>query len=367
MKIGILTFHRALNYGAVLQCYALFTVLKEMGHDVEVIDYRAQSIEKERKAINLKALKNKSWPKRLETFVLVPFRFVFRRKAAKTFDTFLSKYIRLSHPVFTSKDIPAKYDLVVFGSDQIWSPILCGGFNDIYYGQFPKGKARFISYAASLEGFDEFTLQQWNSLSRKLDCFDAIAVREKSFRDELAKKTGKKIDWVVDPTLLVSPVVLKRIAQKPPYSRYIFLFTVQGGVMPYKIAQYLATKEGYTVIRARASARLNLHHKEKNVRTIYAADPSIFVGLIDNAEYVVTNSFHATAISLQMKKNFFVVQCEHPNRMVDLLRQIHLEDRYVNHPSDLACASTIDYERVHAYLKDMSHSSYDYLTANIHN
>lgn len=365
MRIGILTFHRALNYGAVLQCYALKELLVEMGHDVEVIDYRPWCIEKNRKSFDWRSLKAKSFLWKMRYISLVPSRNLFRKKASKVFDAFLEKNFKFSCPVATANDIPSYYDVIVFGSDQIWSPIICNGFNAIYYGQFAKGKSCFLSYAASIEGYKDFTSQQWDTITHFLKSFDAISVREKSFRDALADHISKEVEWVIDPTLLINPIILKKLVKEKPVRRYVLLFTVQDSTTPYHIAQHIAHEKGCVMVRVRANARLNLRNKEKNVHNIYAVRPEEFVELINYAECVVTNSFHATAISLQLKKDFYAVECEHPNRIVDLLNSLNLNNRYVTAIEDLNQIEAIDYERVHSRLKDLSSKSKDYLVKHL--
>ena len=365
MKIGILTFHRALNYGAVLQCYALFVFLRQMGHDVEVIDYRPWCIEKDRKDFDWRSFKTRSFLQKLKYISLFPSRSVFRRKSSKVFDVFLKSNLKFSCPVVTARDIPSYYDAIIFGSDQIWSPIICKELNAIYYGQFTKGSTRFLSYAASLEGYKDFTPQQWDTIASYLNTFDAISVREKSVRDALATHLSHQVEWVVDPTLLIDSALLKNLVKVKPAQRYVLLFTAQDGTMPYHIAQHIAKENKCGVIRMRTSARLNWRNKEKNVHHIYAASPERFVEYISNATCVVTNSFHATAISLQLKKDFVAVECKHPNRIVDLLHSLDLTDRYVTTIDDLNHVKSIDYEKVHSRIKDLSSASRTYLTMHL--
>lgn len=366
MKIGILTFHRALNYGAVLQCFALNETLRKKGHDVEIIDYRPTCIEKERWTFYNSGFKTKDFKGKIKYILQIPYRFLSRRKASRTFDAFMEKNFKFSHIVSTPEDIPSYYDVIIFGSDQIWSAILCGGFDPIYYGQIEKGKSRFISYAASLEGYQRFLPAEWESISRKLEKFDAISVRERTFRDELAKRIKKSVEWVVDPTLLVPPLMFEKIAVRPVYERYVFLFTVQPGDLPYRVAKKIATDRDAIIVRARSVGRMNLQNREESVINIEAVSPESFVGLIRYAECVVTNSFHATAISIQLRKDFCTVESLHPNRIIDLLSNVGLLNHYVTHAEDIDKEiPSIDYDSVHTRLSVMKSNSDNYLMKNL--
>lgn len=158
MKIGILTFHRAINFGAVLQCYALYRSLSDMGHTVEVIDYRPAYIEKYRKPFYWNDFKKQGLLRKLKTLLSIPLVYWKKRTSAKVFDTFINQNLKTSKVVKKVQDIPY-FDIIFFGSDQIWSPRICEGIDPMYYGQLPKGKTKIVSYAASL-GTPQVLLQQ---------------------------------------------------------------------------------------------------------------------------------------------------------------------------------------------------------------
>lgn len=365
MKIGILTFHRALNYGAVLQCYALFEALKGLGHDVEVIDYRAPYIEKYRQPFYKKEFMRQSLMTKIMTLFLLPISYIKKRRASNAFNDFLRKYIKTSDPVFNSKDIPSYYDSIIFGSDQIWNPRICEGFDPIYWGQMKKESVRYIAYATSLEIFQQLTPQQWTFIGEAMNNFDAVAVRENSFREELAKHTQREIKWVVDPTLLISPLMLKKLVKNSSLKRFVFLFTVQEGGKAYQIAQRIAQEKNCVVVRARAITRLNIRKKEKNVIHINSITPNRFVELIQNAECVVTNSFHATAISIQLEKDFYSVECNRSNRIIGILDAVGLLDRYITDINTIKTESSIDYTTVRRNLSNFANQSLEYLITNL--
>lgn len=358
MKIGILTFHRALNYGAVLQCYALSEVLKGMGHDVEVIDYRPAYIEKYRKLFYWNDFKKKNLISQLKYLLTRPIVYSSKRKAAEAFDCFLNQHLRFSSPVYSVRDIPSCYDVIVFGSDQIWSPRICEGFDPLFWGKCPKGKAHFVAYAPSLEGYQNFTEQEWGFVLEALNNFDHISVREEAFKVELEKQTTKKISWVLDPTLLVNPDILKKCIKKPAIDKYIFLFTVQPGSLPYEIARQVAQEKGWKIVRARATKSMS---KETGVIHLDACSPEEFLGLIYYAECVVTNSFHATALSIQLGKKIFSAKSERPKRVLNILNALGIQDRFVTEVKDVNVDSEMNYTTIREKLNNLASCSCEYV------
>ena len=152
MKLGILTFHGAHNYGAVLQCYALQEVLTKMGHDVYVIDYRQPYINEVYKIFSFQILKRKM--KNLGAVADYVRYNIFRASAIKKrrehFEEFTSKYLNLTLPC-DAESVPVDFDAYIIGSDQVWSQVCTGGdFDDVYFGKFRRNEdSRVIGYAIS--------------------------------------------------------------------------------------------------------------------------------------------------------------------------------------------------------------------------
>lgn len=361
MKIGILTFHRALNYGAVLQCYALKEVLCELGHDVEIIDYRPSCIEKHRKLLSGKDFKKLNFYNKIKNICYLPWMFFYKNKANNVFDAFLNKYFNISKPIFEKNQIPSIYDYIFFGSDQIWSHRICGGFEDVYWGQFEKKNTKFITYAASMEDYNELSDSSWTLINKYLYSFDAISVREKSLCDVLIKKTSHRIYNVLDPTLLCSPLVLDKFCQSNAIKKkYVLLFSVQGESFTKEIAKYISEKYNYTIVRVVA---LRYPRKKKDINTIYidSCRPEEFVNLIYNSEFVITNSFHATAISIQLQKNFIVAKCKNPNRVHNLLSALGLQKRYIADTKAVDYLEDVNYDEAFRKLQILRDSSLNYI------
>ena len=138
MKIGILTFHCAHNYGAVLQCYALQEMLKGMGHTVEIIDYRPDYLRMPFDVINLHRIQSRNLLRLVKSIILETLSLSQRIIRHRKFDSFIKYYLNLSRSVGISSD----YDVYVMGSDQIWNPKITNGFDGVYFGYLPFPKAK---------------------------------------------------------------------------------------------------------------------------------------------------------------------------------------------------------------------------------
>lgn len=343
MKIGILTFHRAINYGAVLQCYALCEVLKGMGHDVEVIDYRPPYIEKYRSLLYRKVFKKLRFVAKLKYISLMPINYIHRRKSASVFDSFITKYLKISSTVKDINHIPNDYSAIIFGSDQIWSPRICEEFDPVFWGQLKKDRTKFIVYSASLGEHNQLSTKDWKEIGRMIKSFDFVSVREMTFQLNLRQQINYNAIVTLDPTLLAPRKIFDDIAVKPKEDKYVLLYTVEKSEMAYLLAKRVAQERNCKLIRLKAIA--GIRNKE-NLYLRDAVSPAEFLGYFKYAEFIVTVSFHGTAFSLIFNKNFYTVHSQKEDRAFNLLNSVGLSDRLVN-PFELK------------YIEDVNHSDTD--------
>lgn len=351
MKIGILTFHCAHNYGAVLQAYALQEQLKAFGHEVEMIDYRPSYLTYGYGAFPLPRLKGLSplrkilrtgrWGLRLPWRVLdVPVR--VRRRAG--FEKFISEKMNLSRERFAEGGrVPAEnYDAIVFGSDQIWSPNHTNGGDSVFLGDFPAPAGTLkIAYAASA-GAASATLGENPVFADALKNFDAVSVREENLAASLRPKTRLEIETVVDPTLLVDKSVWEKTAEPPPVDgKYVLVYQVAHNPAADAYARELAAQLGAKVVSVWAGYSL----RRGMLRT---ETPEQFVGWFKNAACVVSTSFHGTAFSLIFGRPLYYVGNGNAgeNRPKQILGALGLEDRYVLAGTPCPKFSEIDYDDV---------------------
>ena len=228
MRIGILTFHCAHNYGAVLQCYALQETLKGMGHNVEIIDYRPEYLIKPYDVINFKRISSPTILGQLKKCLLETVVLPKRLKRHKAFSRFINHKLNLSERVVEDK-IPIKYDVYVMGSDQIWNPKITKGFDAVYFGDFTYAKEnrKYIAYAASMAVI-ELDEPSKCYLSNALSNFNAISVRERQLVPLLQPLLKNKIDVVLDPTLLVNPEIWENIARSSHIKgKYVLVYQIR--------------------------------------------------------------------------------------------------------------------------------------------
>ena len=209
MKIGILTFHCAHNYGAVIQCYGLQQYLKSLGHEAYVIDYRPYYLDVY-KLPQLSISRIKDIPTYLKTLVKHILVGNVDEKRYQAFEDFIAQ--RLNLISYTPHQDYSDFDAIVVGSDQIWNPMVTGGcFDDEFFGF--NAKCKVISYAASSR-FVSLSDEQKVYLKSRLDKIDSISVRESSLKKLLQPLTDKPIAHVIDPSFLPDVVEYENLC--PP-------------------------------------------------------------------------------------------------------------------------------------------------------
>ena len=354
MKIGILTFHCAHNYGAVLQCYALQETLKAMGHEVEVIDHRPEFLLSPYKVWNIR--RGKSCNSFLKRLVLECLTLPRRIARYKTFDLFIRTRLCLTR----EKTIPSSFDAYIIGSDQVWNPRITKGFHLPYFGyfEFQKGSKKYIAYAASMEA-SSLSQEAKDFYAKALDNFDAISVREKSLADLLQPLTPKKVETVLDPTLLANTGIWESIVKRPLLNgKYVLVYQVRPDKNTQRIARHIANQTGAKVIEI--TAWVNWRYKEN----IYqCCSPIEFLGWIKHASCVVTTSFHGTAFSIIFKRPFYCLKLgKGDTRAVSLLQELGLENRMIEKTLS-PDFQAIDYQQPTMNLADLQKKSYQYLVS----
>ena len=344
MKIGILTFHRAINYGAVLQCYALYRTLSDMGHDVEVIDYRPSYIEKYRKSLSF------SFTWNIFAALRALFRDILlykkRKDAVKNFDEFLS-LMKISPVVRSEKEIAVQeYDVILSGSDQIWNPRITGGrWDKFYWGQFKHTGTKIASYAASFGGLP--TKEMSDDIKKMLQKVDGISVRENNMAHYL-RNLGLEVSVCVDPTILVDENIFMGLAQEPADSNYILVYALKDRAKAVNWAKKIQKKTNMEIIVLGGNISCKTNYGE-GVRVVQGLSPRQFLGYFKKADYVVNASFHGTVFSTLFRRNFYSINVENSGRYKQYLQRVGLSERFVNIDNNPELTS-VDYSRFVALL-----------------
>ena len=363
IKVGTLTFHIAHNYGAMLQAYALPTVVKKMGFECEVIDYRFPYIDSWSRI--------ERWDDLVEKYGIFwgGIRFVNRlihgyyskHNMHIKFDEFERNIIPHSETVYKSKSKlnNMSYDVILFGSDQIWNSALTNGIAEEYIGGFEcLPGTRKIAYAASC-GTSDF---QEESRSVYYDClkdFCAIGVREESFRKTLSS-CGYDAKCVLDPTLLLTADDWRKIIpeeKKVNSCNYLLLYAFDEDEKIYNLTREYAKKHGFQVVV--------VAYKEKSVMygmTVRTdCGPIEFLELFFYAKHVITTSFHGTVFSILFQKNFHCVpHPEYRTRTDSLLEMFALENHNVDELVSFHDIET-DWDKVNTILEYRRNLSISFL------
>ena len=357
MKIGILTFHCADNYGAVLQCYATQEFLRSLGHEVYVIDYRPDYILRSYPLIRTQRI---SCSNPLQTavnlvkeLIHLPKRFQLKRG----YHHFSSTYLSLTDTV-TRDTVPATLDAYVVGSDQVWNPRLTQGFDDVYFCRFPfpKEGKKYIAYAASMEAE---TLNAATEIFYReaLQSFDALSVREQPLQQLLQHLTSQPVCQVLDPTLMVPTTTWNNLSAKVKLpKKYVLVYQGRSSHHTLHIARDIARQIGAEVVVLGTWFSLNRNF------SYHSVSPEEFIYAVRHAACIVTTSFHGTAFSIIFNRPFYTIRLNDgaDSRSQSMLATLCLHDRMIG-VDTTPSYSSIDYTNANALLEDLRKGSQEYL------
>ncbi|HGO5294086.1 polysaccharide pyruvyl transferase family protein [Photobacterium damselae subsp. damselae] len=359
MKIGILTFHRAHNYGAVLQAYAMKYNYSAYG-DTELIDYWPDYHGVDYDLFDKRFLnENISFMQRIKFFkssikrlMLAPIRLERHRKFKDFIDT---HFINSSDKVIAdSKSLPKDFDIYVYGSDQIWRVYDMTNYPKpdlTYLGKnIPKG-VRTIAYAASMGKVNYETLED-KEVSNLLIKFDYLGVRERSLMEAISSIHSINVQQVLDPTFLVPKKHWEKMISDVPRvceEPYLLFYSLINSVESRKLANRICKEKGLKLIEINGFETFSGHFDSQ---LIQSAGPIDFLKLIYDAEYVVSTSFHGVVFSILFEKNFFACGMgDHVARVSSLLEILDLEERLVE--SSTTKINSVDYSHSRIILNSL--------------
>ena len=325
MKIGIMTFHRAANYGALFQAYALQKTIRKLGCDAQIIDYDCETIRRSSSASQMVGNKVKA-------LIKLPLQYSIRKKKLAAFEQFIDKHLKLSAPYSTMRQLvhaQKDYDRLITGSDQVWNTD-CAGFDPAYFLSFVPDGIKKNAYAASF-GFSDLPSSYTDEYKRRLDGFHCISVREASGAKIIKSLLGYDVPVVLDPTLLLDSEDWQSITPALPKRKkgYILVYNVLKPVQMLDYARRLAREKGLEILYINDETYQNF-----DLKHVRALSPEGFLALYKNADYVLTNSFHGTVFSIIFKRPFLSEIEVYKNgtigkngRAQDLLQALGLQQR----------------------------------------
>jgi hypothetical protein len=357
-KVGIITLHYPLNYGSALQTYALQQSLRDRLIDVEIINYLMPYDFEKYKTFRVRIYKN-----RPQAFIadILYFRSNIKRK--KNFEKFHQKYLHITEEKFYSNEdiekLNSKFDGYICGSDQIWNFDCTNGVDKAYFLDFAADDKLLAAYAPSMAQ-NNFNFDYEEQIKDLLKRFDFLSVREESSRKLVQGLVDKPVKVVCDPTFLLPASSYRSMSIAPKISdNYIFVYMLEYNEQLINYANWLS-EESRLPIRYISNISRRAEKEFTSGYSSFGVGPEEFLGLIDAASYIVTNSFHATIFSILMHKQFvvFKTQKSYP-RLVDLLQRFDLSDRIFSSAFDMD--NSINYLSVDQKVCDYVSESSDYL------
>ena len=350
-KISVITMHRIYNYGSVLQSYATQKIFEDKGFECEIVDYI--SPHRAKKPLFL------DYPPKLEGKKLKKI-FYYAAKFPSfilkdiTFGGFIKNNLHLTKQQYiTNEDIlknPPVADIYVSGSDQVWNSKYNHGVDKSYYLNYAPDKAKKYAFVSSF-GKTELGKEEVDQIKPMLSDYTGITVREDSAVKILADM-GIDSECLIDPTLQVDKEHWKSKASKrlvkENYLLLFLLYNEDNGATEY--AEKIAKEKGLKLVKL--SWELKKPHGVDRLFT--HRKPQDFLSLFHYADFIVTNSFHGTAFSINLNKQFvFVPRSEFNGRIESLLRLFNLNNRKVTsiEQTDI-CREEIDYVPVNIKLLD---------------
>ncbi|MBE7034529.1 MAG: polysaccharide pyruvyl transferase family protein [Ruminococcaceae bacterium] len=354
MRIGILSFPGSPSHGAALQMFALYQTLMQLGHTVEIINYIPDRVIHKR-------VKDNSFRGKMSD-VLCKIFLKDTETSFKRFEGMLHKYP--AAPVGTTEamqELSGRYDRIIVGSDQVWNPVVTGNdFN--YYLDFSTIQSQKASYAPSF-GNETVAMEDKAKVAALLSEFPFLCAREKQGAEIIYTLTGQKVPVVLDPTFLVDGAFWRQ-HKKPSGAegRYVFLYTIKPSLNLCRIANQFAEANGYHLVYIDGGVRGIANKFNPKIHPVFGVGPAEFLDLIDNAEYVFTNSFHGTALSINLHTKFYVEYSSDTNsRLTNLIDLVGLEQCVVTENLLENPPITIDYDVVETVLQKEKQFSMDYL------
>ena len=356
MKVGILTFHRVHNYGALLQAYALQTILEVMGHEVSFVDYELPEM-----------LGVYKWYHGSRSIINKSFFTIGLKNAGKLlrnkrrfdcFNRFIKTYLNESERGIDNLD--EQYDVIVVGSDQVFNIGITGLTNNAYWGVLPSFSNKIISYAASTVLF-KFTEEHKIQIPMRLERFSKLSVREDFVANFFRQFTDNDIIVSLDPTLLLNKETWNKIVVKPKIrKKYLFYYYVRSSDISLDFAKRIAKEKKLDLVI------IGSYNSRYSTPKAFCSGPKEFLGWIKYADYVISSSFHCTVFSLIFNKQFSALSLQDgkDGRISTLLKKMDLENRIVT-PYEEAVVGVINWNAVNEKIENLSEVSLDYLKENI--
>lgn len=364
-RVLITTLFGVTNYGTVLQAYATQKKIQDLGYDNEILNYTQKRLSL-LNVIKKSSHEAKNLKSKLYIMASVIFRLIPNLIIKRIFSKFVNKYL-----VLTSNNVNdyvevqklldySKYSCFITGSDQVWNSKYNEGIDYVYYLKFVPDNLNKVSYASSI-GMREFPKEEKREIKHLLNRYNYISVRELSAQEEL-KKMSIDSKVVLDPTMLLKMDEWKMIEKNMNITeKYLLVYILGRDKSIMNIAEKIATERKLKIIKI----GLDFIHSSKIFKNFQFCSPNEFVYLFRNADFILTNSFHGLAFSINFNKQFLAVSPKTYNtRLLSILTLFDLNDRLIDNDS-LFNVADINYDLVNANLEKYRNDSIVFLKKSI--
>lgn len=368
MKASVITLHTVDNYGSVMQTYATQQVLKKCGYDVEFVDYwrrdnlpqnRAEKMLESSTLQKLKPLWGVNGFTRKATIAFLKLMLENRKSPMWRF---LEEKVQLTKVRYCSYEEleanPPVADVYITGSDQVWNSIWNQGIDRSYFLDFaPAGKPR-IAFSASI-GREQLDAEEIPETKGLLEKYSAISVREQSAVELLASMDIEST-LVLDPTLMLEAEEWRKLAAEQKKEKpYILIYQLNPNLQMDQYAEQLAQKKNWEVVRI----GFGNSDRRKGGKCVMLPSVEDFLGLFCDAACVLTDSFHATAFSLNLGTDFIsILPGRFGTRIESITKLTRTENRILTSYDDLTVVDrSIDEKNVQNILAVERKNGFDFL------
>lgn len=378
--IGIVNVQWFDNPGGVWLAYSLQATVKKIkkNDEIIIIDYAAGGGRKNKKNILKKigSFSRRVYNKLVE-FSNKDMR-IFNCKLKtrhKLYEQFRDEYLVRTQRFYdvNSDVLYGDYSHCIVGSDVVWKPEIADSLHSkVYFLRFLEPRVKKISYAASIGTDDIEYLNSLKDIYRELlDGFDYISVREASAKLFLEKTINQTIFQVVDPVFLLKKNEYLSLMPNDKIlntEKYLYLYLLSYDEVALNVAIDLAKENGWKIVydlHTKENMVLRQKLKENGIPTVEVG-PVEFLMLINNAEYIISNSFHGTAFSLIFQKEFLAFGRENggvdiSTRIIDLLNLLDISHRYCKSANDILGVKEINYEKIESKIEIIRNEAIEFL------
>lgn len=363
-KIGIFTLHKSHNCGSIMQAYALQEYLKEKGVNPVLVDFgTSKQIDEYSVYTSQKGIKG----------LIKNLIFFTNRKTLKRhwndYDVFRKKNLNLSEKQYNEEsdisNLEKEYDAFICGSDQVWN-VTIPDYNDIYFLPFTD-KCK-MAYAPSFGARDPRKFVNCDNISKWLSSYDYLSIRENSGKEIIREMTGKNVDVVLDPTLLLDAPNYEKIRGNSGIEGdYIFYYATLHSRELDLFVKKIAKKYNLKVIVWNSKEYYKKMVWRNGFKMTYHQDPGIYLDLIKNASLVITTSFHGSVFSTIYRKKFWILKngdmFKTDDRVKTMAVNLGIEDRMIIPKFDIEFdyLKNVNYDLYEKNIEELRNSSKEYL------